>query len=282
MWKKRTAAQDYLIIVLGAFIMGFAIKNIYDPQGLVTGGVSGLAIILKDQAGIPLWITNMCVNVPLFFLSLRLKGWKFVKRVLVAEAALTVSLAILPEYAFLKDDLILTALFGGVFSGVGTGMMLLCHATTGGTDTMAALIHTKLRHYSINQILQVLDGLVVVAGAGIFGVRYAFYAVIAVVVLAKVSDGMIEGMHFAKAAYIITDYKEQISREVMDHMERGVTLIDASGAYTGEKRDIVFCVVSKKEIVTVKEIVRCTDPRAFVIVSDVREVLGEGFMEYRQ
>lgn len=282
MWKKRTAAQDYLIIVLGAFIMGFAIKNIYDPQGLVTGGVSGLAIILKDQAGIPLWITNMCVNVPLFFLSLRLKGWKFVKRVLVAEAALTVSLAILPEYAFLKDDLILTALFGGVFSGVGTGMMLLCHATTGGTDTMAALIHTKLRHYSINQILQVLDGLVVVAGAGIFGVRYAFYAVIAVVVLAKVSDGMIEGMHFAKAAYIITDYKEQISREIMDHMERGVTLIDASGAYTGEKRDIVFCVASKKEIVTVKEIVRCTDPRAFVIVSDVREVLGEGFMEYRQ
>ena len=282
MWKKRTAAQDYLIIVLGAFIMGFAIKNIYDPQGLVTGGVSGLAIILKDQAGIPLWITNMCVNVPLFFLSLRLKGWKFVKRVLVAEAALTLSLAILPEYAFLKDDLVLTALFGGVFSGVGTGMMLLCHATTGGTDTMAALIHTKLRHYSINQILQVLDGLVVVAGAGIFGVRYAFYAVIAVVVLAKVSDGMIEGMHFAKAAYIITDYKEQISREIMDHMERGVTLIDASGAYTGEKRDIVFCVVSKKEIVTVKEIVRCTDPRAFVIVSDVREVLGEGFMEYRQ
>ena len=282
MWKKRTAAQDYLIIVLGAFIMGFAIKSIYHPQGLVTGGVSGLAIILKDQAGIPLWITNMCVNVPLFFLSLRLKGWKFVKRVLVAEAALTVSLAILPEYAFLKDDLILTALFGGVFSGVGTGMMLLCHATTGGTDTMAALIHTKLRHYSINQILQVLDGLVVVAGAGIFGVRYAFYAVIAVVVLAKVSDGMIEGMHFAKAAYIITDYKEQISREIMDHMERGVTLIDASGAYTGEKRDIVFCVVSKKEIVTVKEIVRCTDPRAFVIVSDVREVLGEGFMEYRQ
>ena len=282
MWKKKTAAQDYLIIVLGAFIMGFAIKNIYDPQGLVTGGVSGLAIILKDQAGIPLWITNMCVNVPLFFLSLRLKGWKFVKRVLVAEAALTVSLAILPEYAFLQDDLILTALFGGVFSGVGTGMMPLCHAPTGGTDTMAALIHTKLRHYSINQILQVLDGLVVVAGAGVFGVRYAFYAVIAVVVLAKVSDGMIEGMHFAKAAYIITDYKEQISREIMDHMERGVTLIDASGAYTGEKRDIVFCVVSKKEIVTVKEIVRCTDPRAFVIVSDVREVLGEGFMEYRQ
>lgn len=282
MWKKKTAAQDYLIIVLGAFIMGFAIKNIYDPQGLVTGGVSGLAIILKEKIGLPLWITNMGVNIPLFLLSFRLRGWNFVKRVLVAEAALTLSLAILPEYAFLKDDLVLTALFGGVFSGIGTGMMLLCHATTGGTDTMAALLHTKIKHYSINQILQVLDGLVVLAGASVFGIRYAFYAVIAVVVLAKVSDSIIEGTHFAKAAYIITDHKEEVAREIRDGMERGVTIIDARGAYTGERRDILFCVVSKKEIVEVKEIVLRADPGAFVIVSDVREVLGEGFMEYRQ
>ena len=224
----------------------------------------------------------MGVNIPLFLLSFRLRGWKFVKRVLVAEAALTLSLAILPEYAFLKDDLVLTALFGGVFSGIGTGMMLLCHATTGGTDTMAALLHTKIKHYSINQILQVLDGLVVLAGASVFGIRYAFYAVIAVVVLAKVSDSIIEGTHFAKAAYIITDHKEEVAREIMDGMERGVTIIDARGAYTGEHRDILFCVVSKKEIVEVKEIVLRADPGAFVIVSDVREVLGEGFMEYRQ
>ena len=282
MWKKRTAAQDYAIIVLGAFIMGFAIKNIYDPQGLVTGGVSGLAIILKEKIGLPLWITNMGVNIPLFLLSFRLRGWKFVKRVLVAEAALTLSLAILPEYAFLKDDLVLTALFGGVISGIGTRMMLLCHATSRGTDTMAAHLHTKIKHYSINQILQVLDGLVVLAGASVFGIRYAFYAVIAVVVLAKVSDSIIEGTHFAKAAYIITDHKEEVAREIMDGMERGVTIIDARGAYTGERRDILFCVVSKKEIVEVKEIVLYADPGAFVIVSDVREVLGEGFMEYRQ
>lgn len=281
MVEKRSAVRDYLIIILGAFIVGFSIKNIYDPQGLVTGGVSGIAIILKEKVGLPLWVTNLAVNGPLFLLSLKLKGWKFVKRVLVAEAALTVSLAVLPEYAFLKDDLLLTALFGGVFCGVGTGMMLLCHATTGGTDTMAALIHTRLRHYSINQILQVLDGIVVILGATVFGVHYAFYAVIAVAALAKTSDGIIEGMHYAKAAYIITDKKERVVQEIMD-MNRGVTLIDARGAYTGERRDMVFCVVSKKEIVEVKELVRRIDPRAFVIVSDVREVLGEGFMEYRQ
>ena len=122
----------------------------------------------------------------------------------------------------------------------------------------------------------------VLAGASVFGIRYAFYAVIAVVVLAKVSDSIIEGTHFAKAAYIITDHKEEVAREIMDGMERGVTIIDARGAYTGERRDILFCVVSKKEIVEVKEIVLRADPGAFVIVSDVREVLGEGFMEYRQ
>ena len=110
---------------------------------------------------------------------------------------------------------------------------------------MAALIHTRLRHYSINQILQVLDGIVVILGATVFGVHYAFYAVIAVAALAKTSDGIIEGMHYAKAAYIITDKKERVAQEIMD-MNRGVTLIDARGAYTGERRDMVFCVVSKK------------------------------------
>lgn len=281
MFRKGKAARDYALIVLGAFIVGFAIKNIYDPQGLVTGGVSGVAIILKEKAGIPLWVTNLAVNVPLFLVTLKMKGWSFVRRVLVAEGALTLALAVIPEWAFLKDDLLLTALFGGVFCGVGTGMMLLCHATTGGTDTIAALLHTKIRHYSINQILQVLDGIVVLAGASVFGLQYAFYAVIAVVALAKTSDGIIEGMHFAKAAYIISDKKEEIAGRIMD-MDRGVTVLDARGAYTGDRKDVLFCVVSKKEMVEVKEIVRRLDPRAFVIVSDVREVLGEGFMEYRQ
>ncbi len=281
MLRKSTAVRDYAVIILGAFIVGFAIKNIYDPQGLVTGGVSGVAIILKEKAQIPLWITNLAVNVPLFLLALKMKGWGFVRRVLVAESALTLALAVLPEWAFLKDDLILTALFGGVFSGVGTGMMLICHATTGGTDTIAALIHTRLRHYSINQILQVLDGMVVLAGASVFGIHYAFYAIIAVIALAKTSDSMIEGMHFAKAAYIISDKKEEIAGRIMA-MDRGVTFLDAKGAYTGARRDVLFCVVSKKEMVEVKEIVRQLDPRAFVIVNDVREVLGEGFMEYRQ
>ena len=279
MGEKKTVIRDYCLIVLGAFIVGFAIKNIYDPQGLVTGGVSGLAIILKEKAGIPLWVTNLVVNVPLFLLSLKINGWKFLKKVVVAETAMTVALAVLPEWAFLKDDLLLTALFGGIISGIGTGMMLLCHATTGGTDTMAALIHTRLKHYSIARILQVLDAGVVLAGATVFGIQYAFYAIIAVMALGNTTDSIIEGMHFAKEAYIISDHKEEIAAGIMD-MGRGVTVIDAKGAYTGERKDMLLCVVSKKEIVEVKELVAQIDPRAFVIVNDVREVLGEGFMEH--
>lgn len=260
--------------------MAFAIKNIYDPAGLVTGGVSGIAIILKAAFGIPLWATNTVLNIPLFLFSVKILGWRFVKRTIYATMALSVFLGVIPYYPFLADDILLTALFGGVITGIGTGMLLLCHATTGGTDTMAVLFQRKMRHYSIAQILQVLDGLVVVAGVSIFGITCACYAVIAVICLGKVSDGIVEGVHYSKIAYIISDKKEEIAGVIMDKLERGVTEFRATGMYTGDRKDVLFCVVSPKEIVEVKEIAAEIDPKAFIIVTDAKEVRGEGFQEH--
>lgn len=272
--------MDYLLIVAGAFIMGFAIKNLYDPMNLVTGGVSGIAIIMKSVAGIPLWLTNTLCNIPLFLAAWKLKGWKFIKRTMVATVSLSASLYVIPEMPFLMDDLLLTSLFGGIVSGVGTGLVLLFQATTGGTDMMAALLQRKLRHYSIAQILQVLDAMVVLAGAAVFGVRYALYALIAIYAVTKVSDGLLEGLKFSKQAYVISDRYEEIAQAIMTRMERGVTAVDAVGMYSGESRKMLFCVVSKKEIVTLREIVAEYDRKAFLIVNDVREVFGEGFIEY--
>ena len=119
--KKYPVYIEYLLIVVGAFIMGFAIKNLYDPINLVTGGVSGIAIILKSVAGLPLWITNTICNIPLFLAAWKIKGWSFIKRTLTATASLSLSLYIIPEAPFLMDDLFLTALFGGIVSGVGAG-----------------------------------------------------------------------------------------------------------------------------------------------------------------
>ena len=278
--KKYPVFAEYALIIAGAFIMGFAIKNMYDPINLVTGGVSGIAVILKSVGGIPLWLTNTLCNIPLFLAAWKIKGWSFIKRTLTATAALSVSLYVIPEIPFLMEDLLLTSLFGGIVSGLGTGLVFLFRATTGGTDMLAALIQRKMRHYSIAQIMQVLDAMVVILGAAVFGVRYALYALIAIYAVAKVSDGLLEGLKFSKQAYIISDRYQEIAQAVMTRMERGVTAVDAVGMYSGQNKKMLFCVVSKKEIVALREIVAEFDKKAFLIVSDVREVFGEGFIEY--
>ena len=274
--------RDYILIILGTFMLGFAIKNIYDPVGLVTGGVTGIAIIMKKQLGIALWVTNTVLNIPLFIASVKLKGWRFIKRTLVAAVSLSVSLYIIPEITFLADELLLVALFGGIISGAGVGMVFIAQATTGGTDMLAALIQRALPHYSLAQIMQVLDALIVLCGASVFGITYALYALIAIYTVTRVSDDLIEGMKFSKVAFIISPRTEEIAQAIMDQMDRGVTALNARGMYSGVSRDMLFCVVSKKEIIQLKELVVGHDSQAFVIVSDAREVLGEGFIEFKQ
>lgn len=280
--RGRSPVRDYILILIGASIMGFAIKNIYDPMGLVTGGASGVAIILKKQLCVPLWLTNTAINVPLFAAAARLKGWKFIRRTLVATVALSVSLYVIPEIPFLMDDLFLTALFGGIITGAGAGIVFACQATTGGTDMLAALIRRWMPHYTIAQIMQVLDAIIVLIGAGVFGITYALYALIAIYSVSKVSDGIIEGMKYSKVAYIISDKSKEIAAAILKEMDRGVTALDARGMYSGNRKDVLFCVVSRKEIAQLKELIVGHDAQAFVIVSDAREVLGEGFIEYRQ
>ena len=144
---------------------------------------------------------------------------------------------------------------------------------------MAALLQLKLRHYSIAQIMQFIDGAVVLVGMYVFGVQKALYAIIAVFLVTKVTDGMIEGLKFSKQAYIITSKPEEISTQIMRNLDRGVTGIRGKGMYSGQDKLLLYCVVGRKEIVALKELVDEIDPEAFVIVSDVREVLGEGFIE---
>ena len=145
---------------------------------------------------------------------------------------------------------------------------------------VAILIQCKLKHYSVAQIMQVLDGLVVLAGLYVFGLRPSMYAIVMIFITSKVTDAILEGMKFSKAAYIITNQYEEISKLIMETLDRGVTGLEARGMYSGEKKCMLYCVVSKKEIVLLKELVHQLDQDAFVIVGDVREVLGEGFIEY--
>lgn len=284
--KRYETILAYVLIVAGTAAMGISIQCFYDPIGLVTGGFTGLAIVIKSvtegviKGGIPLWLTNIVLNVPVFVLAYIFKGKRFVGKTIFGAAMLSVWLYIIPAVDMSQGDYLLAAIFGAVFSGGGMGLVLRAHATTGGTDMVAALIQLKLKHYSIAQIMQILDGAVVIVGLFVFGIRPGMYAMVAIYVTTKVSDAILEGFKYSKAAYIITDYYEEIAQRIMTDLDRGVTGMHAVGMYTQNEKCVLYCVVSKREIITVEEIVTEIDPRAFVIVSDVREVLGEGFQEY--
>ena len=283
--NSRPWYVDYLFIFMGTGIMALAIQCIFEPIGLVTGGFSGIAIIIRKmtagivEGGVPLWLSNLALNVPVFIAALIIKGRKFLGRTVIGTVLLSFWLYVIPQVDLTQGYYMLSAVFGGVITGIGIGFVLLAKATTGGTDMVSAMIQKYVRHYSVVQILQVIDGMVVLAGLYVFGLKPALYAIVAIFITSKVSDALMEGMKYSKAAFIITDYYKEIADAIMTQLDRGLTGLDATGMYSGDKKTVLYCVVSKKEIVELKDIVAKIDPKAFVIVTDAREVFGEGFLE---
>lgn len=283
---KRSKVWDYILLIVGTGLLAASIQCVFDPIGLVTGGFSGIAIIVKAltenliPGGVPLWLTNLALNVPVFLVAYKIKGKRFIGRTLAGTFLLSAWLYVIPSIDVTQGDYILASVFGGVLCGAGMGMILLAKATTGGTDMVATLIQHYVKHYSIVRILQILDAIVVLCGWYVFGIRAALYAMVAIFITSKVSDTLMEGFKFSKAAFIISDKYEQVAKCILEDLDRGVTGLKARGMYSGDDKCMLYCVVSQKEIVRVKEIVAEVDPDAFVIVSDAREVLGEGFLEY--
>lgn len=284
--NKKNVFWDYVFIVVGTGLLAMAIQCLFDPVSLVTGGFTGLSIIIKEMTGklvpggIPLWLTNIMLNIPVFVLAYKVKGKNFIFRTVIGTGLLSAWLYVIPPLDLAHGDNFLASVVGGSLAGLGMGFILLAKATTGGTDMVATIIQKYRKHYSVVQIMQVLDGLIVVAGLYVFGLYSGLYSIIAIIVATKVSDTVMEGFKFSKAAFIITDKYEMVANRILKELDRGVTGLYAKGMYSGEDKCMLYCVVSQKEIVTVKEIVAEVDPAAFVIVSDAREVLGEGFLEY--
>jgi uncharacterized membrane-anchored protein YitT (DUF2179 family) len=286
--KNILLLRKYLIIAVGSFLMALSVNIIYEPMELVTGGVSGLAIVVKYwteplfNGGIPIWLFTVACNVPLYLLALKMKGIKFLLSNLFGTVAFILSLMVIPIYDLKLDDFLLASILGGVIGGIGIGMVFSVQASTGGTDLLATLLHFRNRHLSVPRILIFIDGIIIFIGAIVFGLGNALYATISVFITAKISDSILEGLKFAKMAYIISDDYSRIADAIMHNMDRGVTGVSATGMYSNRDKKMLFCVVSKNEIVKIIEIAQKIDPKSFVIVSDVREVMGEGFIEYRQ
>ena len=199
----------------------------------------------------------------------------------ITATMLTFWIYLLPVTPLIEDRLLAT-IFGGVLSGVGIGLVFSTMATTGGSDLFSALLHDKWRHLSIPRILSITDGIIVFLGLFIFDIENVIYSIIVVYLVAKISDSFLDGLKFAKMVYIISDKAEDIAAEVLVAIDRGVTGIKVKGMYSGEDKKMLFCVVGKKQVVELTDIVTRTDKRAFMVVADAREVLGEGFAEVKK
>lgn len=277
---------EYLYIIVGTTILAIAINVFFDPFEIVTGGVSGLAIIIKSFAeinlnlNIPLWLTNLTLNIPLFAIGIKTLGAKQLSRTIFATLYLSLALyytKFIPVDLFNNIEPILISLFGGVLSGLGIGLVLRSSATTGGTDLLASIIHKYMRHFSISKILFVLDTLIILLGIFMFGINKAMYAIVAVYTTSKVIDSVLEGLSFSKAALIISENSKEIAKQILSDLDRGVTGLNGKGMYTSQSKEVLLCVVSRKEIIHLKDIVKSIDNNAFLLIFDIKETLGEGF-----
>ena len=283
MRRNPGSTKNFAYMVAGSGLMAAAVVWFYDPQGLVTGGVTGLAIIIKHiteifiPGGLPLGISTFALNIPIFLWAYRQRGRRFLLRTLFSTVCLSLWLSVLPAFPGQRQDYLLSAVVGGILTGVGVGMVLRAKSTTGGADLLAVLIQRYLPQKTVVELILALDAAVVALGFGVFGARPALYALIAVFITAKCSDRLTEGVKFAKAAFVITERQEQVAGVIMERLHRGVTALQAVGMYSEKPRGMLYCIVSPKELVRLKELVCEIDPAAFISVTDVREVLGEGF-----
>lgn len=282
----RRHIRDFFIILIGSTLVSLAVKYILDPAGLDTGGISGLAIVVKSISGrywghaIPLWVSNLVFNIPIFLFALKVDGIKSIIRTGLGFAIMTIELAVFPEYSLISDNLLLTSLYGGVLFGLGTGIILLARATTGGTDMLGNSLSHIIRHIPVGVLIQILDGTIVLIGVFAFSIENTLYAFISVYVMGKVIDKVVDSGKKAKIALIISKECDAISKDILIEMDRGVTSIGGTGEYSGKPRKIICCVCAKKDVPQIKDIVKDHDKRAFFIVGNVSEAMGEGFVEH--
>lgn len=272
--------RDAAFIVAGAFIQAISVVMFYNPANLAPGGVSGLALILNRLWGLPIGVLILVLNLPLLALGMRtLGGWKFLARTVITTVLYAAFTALLEETQLIRpitQDVILNTLYGAIIGGVGMGLVLRAQATTGGTDILALLL-MRGRGIPLSQSYVLTDAAVFVAAGAMFGWDRALYAFIANYVGGLAAEATSSGANVSRTAIIITSSPEAVSRRVLDDMQRGVTAWTGTGQFTGTERPILFIVVGRAEIATLKAIVHRADPNAFVVIGQAQEVFGEGF-----
>ncbi|MYL38019.1 YitT family protein [Halobacillus litoralis] len=272
--------KNIILIILGSAVFSFGIVHFNIQNELGEGGFTGITLLLLYLFNWDPAIMNIVLNIPVLFIGWRILGRTTFLYSLIGIVAVSVFIALSQRFMItidLSDDLTLASLFAGVFIGVGLGIIFRYGGTTGGVDIIARLIN-KYLGWSMGRAMFVFDALVIFVSAITYleHVR-GMYTLVAVFVGAKVIDFIQEGAYAARGTTIISEKSQEISQKVMQEMDRGVTVLDGRGSFSGSKRDVLYCVIAKNEIVRLKTIIEQIDPHAFVAVSHVHDVMGEGF-----
>jgi uncharacterized membrane-anchored protein YitT (DUF2179 family) len=280
MRRKRIAhtLTQYLGILLGSFITAVGVNALQIPNRIAAGGAAGIATIIYHLTGFEPGITLLLINIPLLIISGLIIGWRFswfsVFGGLATSGWVYATSNIIPW----TDDPLLGAIYGGVVTGIGIGIVFRSRGSTGGTDLAAGLVH-RLTGLPIGQALLLIDSLIVGGAGYVFGPNLAMYALVSIFVTTRIIDFVQEGFFAVKALIIISEAGEAIADQIMTELERGVTYLHSEGGFSRQPKKTLLVVVSRSEIITVKNLVQALDPRAFVIVMDAHEVLGEGFQD---
>jgi len=274
-WK---VVREYLFILVGCLLTAMGLDMFLVPNKIAAGGVSGIATIVHYVAHLPVGIVMLVINVPLFLAGTKKLGMRVGLRSLFGTFALSLFIDFLaPVLPVPTTDPLLASIYGGIIVGIGIGMVFRNKGTTGGTDLAAAIIN-KYMKMSVGVVLFVVDASVILAAGVVFkSAELALYALLTVFLTARVIDIVQEGFGYAKAAIIISQKPEEVAQSIMQKMDRGATALHGRGLYTGVERDVILSVVTRAEISNLKELVHTIDPQAFVILTDVHEVMGEGF-----
>lgn len=267
-------------ILLGSAIYAFGIVNFNIENDLSEGGITGVTLILLALFNIDPGLSNILINIPLLLVGWRLLGRNMLIYTIIGTAAFSFFISFFRHYFMLdislKEDMFLAVLFAGVFTGVGIGIIFRFGGTTGGSD-IAARLGDRYLGWSVGKTFFIIDCVVIASSLVYLDYREAMYTLVAVFIASRVIDFIQEGAYAAKGATIISEKNEEIAAKISNDLNRGATLLRAKGGFTGDKKDVLYCVVSRNEIFRLKNMVQQTDPHAFVTISDVHDVLGEGY-----
>ncbi len=278
-FKKQV--KDYVLITVGTAVMSVGLNAFLIPNKIVSGGVSGLGTILYHLTGVGVGLWMLIINIPLFIAGFKTLG----KGTMVKTAAATVVLSVLTDalsqvFSY-KFDPVISSVYGGASFGIGIGLVFMTSATTGGSDLLSKQLERLFPRLSPGQVLLLVDTAVILLSAAIFkDYSSALYGFLSLYISSIIIDMVTGGFNFSKAVYIISDYGEGIKQEIIETLNRGATKLSGVGAYTGEEKSVILCVISRAEVVRLKLLVKRLDPRAFVIITDAKEVMGEGFGQY--